>query len=191
MPGQYIFEFERWPRAIFSSFPGESTWHVSLKLFAYLIYRNRAPLVERSVGQRFKPDLFVLGDDGRVRLWIDCGETSIRKLARVVAQNPVARVVIVKDTVRHLEGYRALADGALRDRSRLLYLAPDDALIDGMAAAMRQRNQVRFAMGPSGLRIELNGERFAGVLHRRGGVAVADVADPDRGREQRRRRRSG
>jgi len=80
VPGEYIFEFERWPRVIFSSFPGGSTWHVSLKLLAYLIYRRRDPLVERPVGQRFKPDPVVLKDDGRVRLWFDCGEMSIRKL---------------------------------------------------------------------------------------------------------------
>lgn len=191
MPGEYIFEFEQWPRVIFSSFPGESTWHVSLKLLAYLIYRRRDPLVERPVGQRFKPDLVVLKDDGRVRLWIDCGETSIRKLERVVARNPIARVVIIKDTVRHLEGYRALADQALRDTSRVLYLAPDNALIDGMAVAMRQRNRVRFAMGPAGVQIELNDERFAGTLHRRGGIVVAGTERPGRRREQRRHRRSG
>lgn len=191
MPGAYIFEFEQWPRVIFSSFPGESTWHVSLKLLAYLLYRRRDPLVERPVGQRFKPDLLVLGDDGRVRLWIDCGETSIRKLERVVARNPIALVVIVKDTVRHLESYRALADEALRDSSRVLYLAPDDALIDGMAAAMRQRNRVRFAMGPAGLRIELNDERFAGALHRRGNSLAAGSKRKDPSREQRRHRRSG
>lgn len=190
MPGEYIFEFEQWPRVIFSSFPGESTWHVSLKLLAYLIYRRRSPLVERSVGQRFKPDLVVLGADGRVRLWIDCGETSIRKLERVVARNPAARVVIVKDTVRHLESYRTLADVALRHASRVLYLAPSDSLIDGMAAAMRQRNRVRFAMGPAGVRIELNAERFAGTLHRRGG-SETDAIRPGREREQRRHRRSG
>ena len=191
MPGEYIFEFEQWPRVIFSSFPGESTWHVSLKLLAYLIYRRRDPLVERAVGQRFKPDLVVLKDDGRVRLWIDCGETSIRKLERVVARNPIARVVIVKDTVRHLEGYRALADAALRDTSRVLYLAPDDALIDGMAAAMRQRNRVHFAMGPAGVRIELNDARFKGTLHRRGGTVVAGNQRAGRRREQRRHRRLG
>lgn len=167
MPGAYIFEFERRPRVIFSSFAGESTWHVALKLLAYLLYRQRRPLVERSVGQRYKPDLVVLRDDGRVRLWIDCGETSLRKLERVVAANPIARVVIVKDTLRHLDAYRALAQRELHDEPRLLYLAFGDGLVDGLAAAMRQRNRVHFAKGPAGLEVGLNGETFPGALFRR------------------------
>ena len=167
MPGAYIFEFERWPRVIFSSFAGESTWHVALKLLAYLIYRQRHPLVEHGVGQRYKPDLVVLGDDRRVRLWIDCGETSLRKLERVVTANPVARVVIVKDTLRRLEAYRKLAPRDLQEEPRLLYLAFGDGLVDGLAGAMRQRNRVRFARGPAGLEVDLNGETSAGVLFRR------------------------
>lgn len=167
MPGAYIFEFDRWPRVIFSSFAGESTWHVSLKLLAYLLYRRRAPLVERGVGQRYKPDLVVLRGD-RVRLWIDCGETSVRKLARVAIANPDARVVIVKDTLRHLEAYRALADTALRDPSRVLYLAFSAGLVDNLAASLRQRNRVHFGAGPTGMRLDLNGHRYHGALFRLG-----------------------
>lgn len=167
MPGAYIFEFERRSRVIFSSFVGESTWHVALKLLAYLIYRQRRPLVEYGVGQRYKPDLVVLRDDGRVRLWIDCGETSLRKLERVVTANPVARVVIVKDTLRRLEAYRVPAERAIPDQPRLLYLAFGDGLVEGLADAMRQRNRVRFAIGPAGLEVGLNGETFAGALFRR------------------------
>src|SRR5690348_10834142 len=155
-PGEYIFEFDDWPRVIFSSPPGESTWHVALKLLAYLIYHRRNPLVERPVGQRYKPDLVVVRD-GRVRLWIDCGETSLRKLERVVTANPAARVVIVKDTLRHLESYMKLADAALVDPARVIYLAFGDTLVDDLARALRQRNRIRFTMGPAGLQVELNG----------------------------------
>ena len=167
MPGEYIFELVGGQRVIFSSPPGESTWHVALKLLAFLLYRRRAPLVERSVGQRFKPDLVVLRD-GRVRLWIDCGETSLRKLDRVVAGNPGARIVIVKDTARRLDLYSNLAAGALRDGSRVCCLAFSDGLVAGMARDLRQRNRVASSFGPAGLSIELNGDSYQGTLYRRG-----------------------
>lgn len=166
MPRDYIFEFDHQPRVIFSSFAGESTWHVALKLLAYLIYRQRRPQVERSVGQRYKPDLVVVRD-GRVRLWIDCGETGLRKLDRVMVANPTARVVIVKDIARRLDTYAALAEGVVRAQERLIYLAFEDGLVDGLAQALRQRNRVAFAMGPAGLRLTLNGAAFAGALVRR------------------------
>jgi hypothetical protein len=150
---------------IFSSFAGESTWHVALKLLAYLIYRRRRPLVQRSVGQRYKPDLVVVRD-GRVRLWIDCGETSLRKLDRVLVANPVARVVIVKDTRRRLDAYIALAAGEVRAQERIIYLAFEDGLVDSIARALRQRNRVTFSMGPRGLCITLDGAAFAGTLIR-------------------------
>jgi hypothetical protein len=165
MPRDYIFEFDDWPRVIFSSFAGESTWHVALKLLAYLIYRRRHPQVERSVGQRYKPDLVVVRD-GRVRLWIDCGETSLRKLDRVLVANPAARVVIVKDT-RRLDAYIALAAVEVRAQERIIYLAFEDGLVDSIADALRQRNHVTFAMSPRGLRITLDGAAFAGTLIRR------------------------
>lgn len=163
MSPSYIFEFADRPRAIFSSGAGESTWHVSLKLLAYLLYRRREPQVERGVGQRYKPDLVVVRG-GVVRLWIDCGETSLRKLQRVVIGNPIARVVVVKDTRRHLEAYARLAEDAVRDTSRLIYLAFSDGLVDALAHALRQRNRVSYRGGPAGLEVGLNGTVVRGAL---------------------------
>jgi uncharacterized protein YaeQ len=177
MPSEFIFEFDEWPRVIFSSFAGESTWHVALKLLAYLIYRQRRLSVERAVGQRYKPDLVVLRDR-YVRLWIDCGETSLRKLDRVVVANPRARVVIVKDTQRRLDGYIALAAATVRAQQRIIYLAFGDGLVVDLAQALHQRNRVAFAMGPRGLRITLNGVALAGALIQRRAPAAPGRRSP-------------
>ncbi len=163
MPGEYIFEFAGAPRVIFSSPSGESTWHVALKLLAYLIYGRRAPLVERSVGQRCKPDLVVVRNDA-VRLWIDCGETSLRKLERVVTANPQARIVVVKDTERHLDSYMRMAEAELRAPHRVTYLAFGDGLVQGIEHALHQRNRIAFRAGPQGLEVTINGAAFAGRL---------------------------
>jgi len=120
-------------------------------------------MVEQHVGQRYKPDL-VVTRDGQVRLWIDCGETSLRKLERVVSGNKIAQVVIVKDTLRHLEGYARLALDVLAPESRLRYLAFSDGLVQDLANAMRQRNRISCSLGPAGLRISLNGQSFTGTL---------------------------
>jgi hypothetical protein len=71
---------------------GESEQHLAMKLLAYLLYFDREPTIELSVGQHYKPDLAIM--NGRdVTLWVDCGDVGPHKLHRITTSNRKAEVI--------------------------------------------------------------------------------------------------
>ena len=65
---------------------GESERHVLLKALVFARYVDQYPdlLVERSLGQRYKPDLVALGNYQTVRFWAESGVTSRDKVRWLV-----------------------------------------------------------------------------------------------------------
>ena len=138
-------------KRILESGPGESTRHISLKVLAYLLYRDdAAPLglhIERKVGQRHKPDLAAVEpESGLVRLWIDCGQIETERLGRIASRNPQTRIVVVKPTDYEARLY---AKASLRDlpaeRERLArigFVGFDPDFIPRFVEALRGANHL-------------------------------------------------
>ncbi|MFW5735057.1 MAG: YaeQ family protein [Oceanidesulfovibrio sp.] len=121
--------------------PSELPWHIGLKVIAYVIHMEHSPLVELSVGFRFKPDLAVVDDTGRVRLWIDCGNIAVKKVRRVAGwlQSGARFVVLRREERDGLALVEAIqADGPLRHRLEVLWF--DDGFADGFAEALDASN---------------------------------------------------
>lgn len=80
----------------------ETSEHLALKLSAYLLFWDLAPIVEASakhpalLGQEFRPDLLATDNQGAASLWVECGKVTQHKLQKVARRFSGARLVMIK-----------------------------------------------------------------------------------------------
>lgn len=92
--------------------PNELDSRLALKLAAYLLFWNDAPLLDASAklpalaAFEFLPDLIALDDAGETKLWVECGTTTMHKLTKITRRAPRARIVVMKETERDAERLR-------------------------------------------------------------------------------------
>ncbi|MBI3299679.1 MAG: YaeQ family protein [Elusimicrobia bacterium] len=89
---------------ILNCIDNETPEHLAMKLAAYLCFWDEDLLLDASAktpalsGQEFRPDLLGLDAGGEVALWVECGNTAMHKMSKVVRKWPDARVAMFKDT---------------------------------------------------------------------------------------------
>jgi uncharacterized protein YaeQ len=133
----------------------ELTQHVAMKLLAYLLFFDREPQVEVSVGQHYKPDLVCVDEDGHVTLWVDCGSTALQKLDRVATKNRRAEIFIVKPTRGLLEPYRERASRRVRRDERVRYLAFEDGFVNVVVEHLQRSNDLMASVSADQSRVDL------------------------------------
>jgi len=150
----------------------ESVRHIALKILTYLWFRAEAaplPLViERSVGQRHKPDMVAMDPaTGSIRLWIDCGQIEPKRLARILKANANARVLVLKASIREARLYARSASPAIPPdaRDRLRYLGFDEGFLVEFAETLRGANSLACLVAGDTARIVLNQRAFDLRLH--------------------------
>lgn len=125
---------------------GESRDHVVLKLLGALLSAEapggddvvvEAPL--RVVG--YKPDVVVVGADGRPTAWVECGDVSVHKLDRLTRAlgDEVIVQVLKKGTKPARELARALVDIARPARVVVHGFEPDG--VDAIGEALNRRSR--------------------------------------------------
>lgn len=102
---------------VFAQRTGESDRHILLKALVFARYLPTYPdlSVERSIGNRYKPDLVALGSDGAPVFWAECGEIGAQKLARLVQRFPNTHLAIAK-LATDLTPWAAIIERALPAR---------------------------------------------------------------------------
>ena len=127
---------------------GEVAWHIALKVLGYLLFMEYEPRIEEGIGWHYKPDLVSLDAEGRLRLWIDCGNIAVRKIDRV-AQKLGAHVpfIILRRTQRDAL-LLAQSLGRMRFPERVHILSFDKGFVDALAGALDATNHIRAAIGP-------------------------------------------
>jgi uncharacterized protein YaeQ len=144
MRQKYVFDLtvngeER--RLILIRASGESEEHLAMKLLAYVLFFDRQPKVEFSVGQHFKPDL-VCVEDNDITLWIDCGDIALHKLDKISTKNHKAKIVVVKPTRNVAESYKRQADKKLRHPERVAYVCFDNDFVADFVAALSTNSTI-------------------------------------------------
>ena len=99
--------------------PGETIEHVLMKAFLWALYLPAYPAlaVEVPVGDRYKPDVVGLADDGRPAFWGEAGRVSAEKYAALLRRFPATHVAVAKWGER-LEPHAAIVRKALDGRPR-------------------------------------------------------------------------
>ena len=77
---------------------GEKAEHVFQKAFLWALYVDRYPglLVEKSIGDRYKPDLIQLGEDGRPVFWGECGQVKVSKVLSIIRRFSGVRLALAR-----------------------------------------------------------------------------------------------
>ncbi|MFT6397138.1 MAG: hypothetical protein ACJAYU_001884 [Bradymonadia bacterium] len=147
-------------RLFLEKYAGESRRHVAMKLASWVTWFNEEMLVEKAVGQRYKPDLVRLHASGKPAEWIDCGRTSIRKLDHLTTHNDDCLVRIVKAERSELVSYVKLAAKVLRNPQRAKFYTFERGFIDAVAANLEGRHQLSATFSSGALYLDLDGTTF-------------------------------
>ncbi len=104
-------------KQVFARGAGEGDRHILLKALVFALYLPQYPDlgVERSIGNRYKPDLIALASDNTPIFWAECGEIGTEKLTRLVRRFPDTHLVIAKMAV-DLAPWQAIIERALPER---------------------------------------------------------------------------
>lgn len=151
------------PKLLLQQGPTESLTHILLKLFGYLLFYRERLLVEPHLDDDylpFRPDLVQLDYEGRMVLWVECGECAVAKLDRLAVKAPYGEIWAVKrspDDARDL-ARRMAREGLRTGRYGIVGLDPD--MLDEVARETGPRNDVRWYRGtfdPAQMQFEFNG----------------------------------
>ncbi len=150
----------------------ELPWHIALKLLGLLLFFEPQLQVERGIGWHYKPDLLSLDPEGRVRLWIDCGNISVRKVDRVANKvGGAGRFALLRRQRQDAELLLRSLEGRVRHPERVEVLHFDDGFVDRFAGALGTTNEIEAQRTDARLEIVLrnrSGEcRLATRVHRR------------------------
>ena len=144
----------------------ETTRHVLLKLFGFLIFHRDRLLMEPRLDDDnipFRPDLVELDYQMRPRLWVECGECSVQKLDRLAVKVPEAEIWVMKRSVAEVEELlRGMRKGQLR-QNRYDLLALDHVAFDEVRGSLGTRNEVFWVGGslrPPSMQFDFNGLWF-------------------------------
>jgi uncharacterized protein YaeQ len=129
---------------------GESNQHVMMKLLSYILFYHPELRIEMSIGQHYKPDLVRLNEANEPVQWVDCGQTSLKKLDKISQKNRLTYIDIVKKSHGELVAYRAQALTRLAQPERVRYWTFDAGFVDELAERLVQRHDL-VATLPAGL----------------------------------------
>ncbi|MFH1619126.1 MAG: YaeQ family protein [bacterium] len=96
----------------------ETAEHLALRLSACMLFWEYRPAVgvgprdPALSGMEFLPDLMGTGEDGRISLWVECGNVTVNKLSKLSRRLREARIVVLKESRE--DGLRLRA--AVRDQ---------------------------------------------------------------------------
>lgn len=144
----------------------ETTRHVLLKLFGFLLFHRERLLMEPRLQDDnipFRPDLVQLDYQLRPRLWVECGDCSVQKLDRLAVKVPEAEIWVLKQSSAEVEELMlAMRKHNLREQ-RYHLLAFDSEMFDEIQSRLSARNEVFWVLGtldPPSMQFDFNGLWF-------------------------------
>jgi len=156
------------PKLVLEQMKGEAEAHIILKLLSYLIFYRQGMKIEHRVEQHFKPDLVVEGANFQPVLWVDCGNTAIRKLDKVATKNHNCDIYIVKENSRQLDAYFQKAKKRVKRIERVRFICFDDGFVAALVNRLRRTNEVTFNLLQSddkdSIVLAFNGENYTSTI---------------------------
>ena len=130
--------------------PEEPAEHLAHKLAAAVLFFDEDPVLGAGMTHDFVPDLLARDEAGEIKLWVDCGSTTLHKLDKLVKRLPYARVIVLKEDRRSAERLRKDAP------SRVEILSWPDGAFKNWCARVGEKNEVYGEGGGLTLNVVLN-----------------------------------
>lgn len=156
------------PKLVLEKAKGESEAHVILKLLSYLMFYRQGIKIEHRVEQHFKPDLVVEGDNFQPVLWVDCGNTAIRKLDKVATKNHNCEIYIVKENNHQLRAYYQKSQKRVKRIERVQFICFDDGFVSALVNGLQRTNEVKLnqLVGKKSIALTFNGKNYASAIQK-------------------------
>jgi uncharacterized protein YaeQ len=147
----------------------EADDHPALKLAAYLMYWDSEPLLDASpklpalAAFDFLPDLIALDDAGDIKLWVECGSTTMNKLQKLTRRVPLGRgrIVVLKTNERDARRLREELDAAHDKAERIEIFAWPGGSFKDWLSAVGERTEVFGEASEGSLNAVVNERVFA------------------------------
>ncbi len=152
--------------------PNEPASHLALKLAAYLLFWSEDPIM--GVGAKnpaladfdFLPDLMCLDESGTIKLWVECGSTTMNKLTKLTRRLPQGRIVVIKELERDAQRLREDVEAQLDRPQRVEIMAWPGGLFKDWLACVEEKTEVYGEAGGLSLNLVINEHPFIADLKR-------------------------
>lgn len=147
--------------------PNEKLEHLGLKLSAFVLFWDYSPIVGASpkhpalLNQEFIPDLLGTNEAGEARLWVECGQVTLHKLAKLPRRFPSARLVVIKASEREAIRLRKDMTEQLDRQERIEVLSWPDGVFSEWMSALEEKIEVYGEGGGVTLNLVINERPFA------------------------------
>lgn len=145
----------------------ETTAHVVLKLFGYLLFFRERLLIEPRLHNDeipFEPDLVQLDYELRPALWVECGECGVNRLHKLAVKAPDMEIWMVKRSPAEAQRLMAAMEKGDLRRNRYQLVALDAEMFDEITGLLAERNEVHWYGGtfeePASMQFDFNGLWF-------------------------------
>lgn len=169
MASKYTFHLGEREKIVQERRGGESQRHIMLKLLAYILYYERGPRIEIAVSDSkrdYRPDLVAFDAAGEIALWIDCGQITLRKVDDLTRQQRGAEIVVIKPTLKEMEGYAQQATKKVRLIERVRFLGFDAEFVANLIAGLGHNNTLTWTREEARLCITMNGVDYVSTVWR-------------------------
>jgi len=126
-------------RRFFEIKKGESIDHVALKLLGFILFFDYNPAVEKSMNWKYKPDLVAFDRQGKVNLWVECEDVSVRKVHRILGKYKSAGVIILKLTGHEAEQFSSIFKTGDSYPENLSFVGFEDDFINKVCEGLKDR----------------------------------------------------
>jgi hypothetical protein len=150
----------------------EPAEHRALKLAAYLLFWSDQPAVDFNfknpalAGYDFLPDLMALDEGGAIKLWVECGSTTLNKLTKLTRRLPQGRIVVMKETAREAQRLREDLRKGLDREARVEIWAWPDGLFREWVSALKEKTEIYGESGGLLINVVVNEQPLVAELKR-------------------------
>ena len=139
---------ERSEKLIIGAFENESGSHVTLKLLAYLMFINQDPHIDEDAGWHFTPDLIARNDAGEIKLWVDCGRVSMKKVDTIATKvRDNIDFFVFRKTQREMDQFYLAIKDKVKHLQNVKCVSFDDDFVEGIGACLDRTNDLEGYLG--------------------------------------------
>jgi uncharacterized protein YaeQ len=130
------------------------------------VYFDLAPAVEKRIARdyRFKPDL-ALEDNGKIRLWVECGKVSIKKLIKISHDFPDSRIYVFREDEKSAKVLTRDFDQKAKGSVNVSFIYFEKEFIRNLSASIMKVNSAVYDKNPDRMEIYLNGSKYISAVN--------------------------
>ncbi len=134
---------EHTEKLIVGAFDNESGASIALKLLAYVMFIERRPRIDEDAGWQFIPDLIARDDSGEIRLCVDCGSVSTKKVDTIATKGrDNIDFYVFRKTVREMDNFYQVIKDKIKHLDKVKCVSFDDGFVDGLGDSLDRTNDI-------------------------------------------------